>query len=157
MIAWVQDYCLMYGVKMRRHVLGGRYYDNPDGTRQFHFDGAAAKSLMHRISQWGVGALDGEVVQHYPQWLEGEALEVWRAAQGLIEHRRYLLDIHYLIPKQEVPTKQKVQSMRELFPDRVKNKQAYYDEMDRLHEWLAARMPRDVPRETFSRDSVATQ
>jgi hypothetical protein len=44
--------------------------------------------------------------------------------------------------------------MKEMFPERITSRQSYYDELDRMHEWLAARLPKS---ETFhGEQSVAT-
>ncbi len=144
----IHEMCHTYGRQMRRVFLGGYHTENG-----FHFDGAAPKSVMDDIRKERDGASQGTTHRVFAEVLEGEALMIRRATEGLPEHRLYLLNLHYVLPKRDFPTKRKVQCMCDMFPDRYTSKHHYYDELDRLHVWLAAR----VPRETEIPDTVATE
>lgn len=147
MIDAIHDMCVTYGIKVRRVYLGG--YFNREGG--FHFDGAATRSVMHKIEKEREGAADVQSRQHFKEVLDGDALIIRRASIGMAEHRRYLLDLHYVVPKVFVPTKCKIACMEELFPERISNRQAYYDEIDAMHEWLSGR----VGVSTFHDDQFA--
>lgn len=145
----IHEMCVVYGIQMRRAKLGG--YFNRDGS--FHYDGAAPRSPADKIRKEGEGAATNQVTQHFAEVLTGEALLVRRALDGMPEHLRHAVDLHYIVPKSWSPVKRKVENLRALFPRYIRSRQTYYDALDRAHLWIAAR----VPHETNCQDNVATQ
>jgi hypothetical protein len=143
MIDVINEMCVNYGRQMRRVCLGGYMTDTG-----FHFDGASPRSVMDKVWEG-----HGSPVQYFPEVLEGDALIVRRACQGLIEHRQYLLNLHYVLPRRFFPTKRKVQVMADMFPEKYSSKRHYYENIDKLHVWIAAR----VPCESESPDVVRTE
>lgn len=146
MIDWVQDYGIIWGINQRRVEFGGVF--RPDGT--FHFDGSMAKSAAARVFEG-----HGGHSQYFAEVLTGESLLFRRAMQGLNEARIYLLFYRYVIPKGWMSTKQKINALMDMFPDVFKNRQSFYDELDRTHERIAAVWPTLVPREANCSDTVA--
>ncbi len=143
MIDVINEMCVTYGRQMRRVYLGGFLTD-----AGFHFDGASPRSVMDKVWEG-----HGNPAQFFPEVLQGDGLLIRRASVGLIEHRLYLLNLHYVLPKHEFPTKRKVRTMCEMYPDEYTSKRHYYDNMDKVHVWLAAR----VPCGTESPDLVRTE
>jgi hypothetical protein len=135
MIGAIHDMCYVYGVQVRRKQLGGYFHD-----QGFHFDGSAVRSFIEKMRAERDGANANQVRQHFAEVLEGDALDIRRAAVGLPEYLSYLLDLHYVVPRGFAPTKQKIDAMSELFPAKVKGKRGYYAGLDRLHTWIAGRI-----------------
>lgn len=144
-IDWVDEAMYAWGIQRRRIDLGGHPVGK-DGP--WHFDGWPTRSIAGKARDEGMGASHVGAAQVYPEVLTGDAINVSRALLSAAEDMRRVAWAHYVVPKKLVPTKEKIRHLG------YKHRTAYYDDLHRVHVWVAARW--DVPRETNCRDTVAT-
>lgn len=147
----VREMCVVYGIQWRRCALGGMLFE--DGGR--HIDGAPKSTWVRDPIADALREQSEFARQHWQEVFTGEGLEIWRASLALPDHRRYLLDVHFGIPKTFALKKQKVACLMSMFPQHVSSRTAYYEQLDRLLESLLARLDPVVPHETKRPDEIA--
>lgn len=140
MIEWIEEAGKTYGIAARRIILGGYWY-RAGGTEKFHFDGAAARSIVSKILEEREGASSGRVRQHFPEVLTGKALEFRIATHGCRIEWHDLILYRYVIPNRLMHPKLKLEALRARHPVRFRSRQAYYTELDRLHAYALGRWP----------------
>lgn len=148
MIDWVKEVLIVWGLQRRRRDLGGIAYQR-EGEQRWHWDGWPPRSIQGKSKDEGEGASHTAEGQHYPEGMTGEGLEVARALHGAPEAIQAVAYVHYVIPKQVASIKEKTHELG------YANSKAYYNDLDRLHIWIAARF--DAPRGTKVGDAIPTR
>jgi len=148
MIDWIDDAMYEWGVQRRRIDSGGQVRKRPDGSEYYHVDGWPDRSIAGKTRDEGMGASHSATQQFYPEVLTGDALRVSRALHGAPERIRRVSYAHYVIPKRQVATKQKINLLG------YGCRKSYYVDLAAAQVWVAARW--DVPRGTVCGDSVPT-
>ncbi len=147
MIDGIDDAMFQWGIQRRRIDAGGKTVGRGE-SEGWHVDGWPSRSIAGKTRDERDGASHIGQTQHFAEVLTGEALIVARAMQGMPERLRKVAYAHYVVPKRQTPTKEKVRLLG------YKHRTAYYDDLHSVHLWVQARW--QVPRDTDCSDSVAT-
>jgi hypothetical protein len=146
-IDWVREVLIVWGLQRRRMDLGGVEYER-EGVRKWHWDGWPPRSIQGKSKDEGEGASHTADGQHYPEVLTGDGLNVSRSLTGAPTVLRDIAYVHYVVPKKLASVKEKQHQLG------YRNSKSYYDDLSRLHVWIAARW--DTPHGRESGDNVTT-
>jgi hypothetical protein len=143
MIPAIDDMCRVYGAQARRKKEGGYAYmgvdpRTGDAEEKRHEDGWPDKSPQERWQSMQDAAGSGTfIVSQFPEEsFTGDGRDVWREVQNAPERLRAILEVHYVM-------RGKVNAKFHLC---AATRDRYYHNLDRLHQFLAARLlTHDVP------------